>query len=279
MQKISSYLYPNRIELLADLELDPITCPVEWKIVYQRPIKIYKGVDNVIELEIKNSDQKRIDIFGKTVKFLLLDQSNREVETYDATVVDDGSTACIKGVARVTIPEADLLGIDPQHLKFTSYILNNDNTKTLLYGDTKYGAQGFIDLLDTVMPKSREIKKYDTFQQETNYTGRTIEERTVTYYSSAVPLKFYESTPTTSVTVTVTLTDFVGTLGIQATKKEVVGHEAFLNPPYNTTEEFVVDDIIGTTTRIYTIDTTDLTYLRVYYINTAGTVDFFTVAS
>jgi len=171
MQKISSYLYPNRIEVIANVALDPDTCPVEWKIVYQKPIKIYKGVDNVIELEVKNSDQKRIDLFGKNVKFVLMDQTSREIETYDATVVDDGSTLCVKGVARITIPETDLTNLDPQHLKFTSYILNGDNTKTLLYGDTKYGAQSFVDLLDGVIPKTRELRRYDDFQQETNYNG------------------------------------------------------------------------------------------------------------
>lgn len=279
MQKISSYLYPNRIEVIADVALDPSTCPVEWKIVYQKPIKIYKGVDNVLELEVKNADQKRVDIFGKSVKFVLMDQTSKEIETYDATIVDDGSTACVKGVARISIPEADLTDLDPQHLKFTSYILNNDSTKTLLYGDTKYGAQGFVDLLDGVIPSSREVKRYDTFQPETNYNGRTVEDRTVTFYSSAVPVKFYEAVPTTSTTIVVTLTNFVGTLGIQGTKKESLGHEAFLSPAYNSTNTFTQGDISGTATRTYTIDTTDLTYLRVYYIKTTGTVDFFTVAS
>jgi hypothetical protein len=70
----------------------------------------------------------------------------------------------------------------------------------------------------------------------------------------------------------------VGTIKIQATKKEIVGHEAFLNtgiviPP----QEF-------TTARsspviFENIDTTDITYLRVCYIKTAGTVDYFNVAS
>lgn len=279
MQKISSYLYPNRIEVIADVALDPSTCPVEWKIVYQKPIKIYKGVDNVIELEVKNADQKRIDIFGKSVKFVLMDQTSREIETYDATVVDDGSTVCIRGVARITLPEADLADLEPQHLKFTSYVLNNDNTKTLLYGDSKYGAQGFIDLLDGVIPTSRALRRFDTFQPETNYAGHTQAERTETYYSSAVPVKFYEAVPTTSATVTITLTDFVGSLGIQGTKKESIGHEGFLNPAFNSVNVFADGDISGTATRTFTIDTTDLTYLRVYYIETAGTVDFFTVAS
>lgn len=276
MQKISSYLYSNRIEVIANVALDPSTCPVEWKIVYQKPIKIYKGVDNVIELEVKNADQKRIDIFGKAVKFVLMDQTSREIETYDATVVDDGSTDCVKGVARITLPEADLATLDPQHLKFTSYILNGDNTKTLLYGDTKYGAQGFIDLLDGIIPTTREIRRYDTFQQETNYNGRTFEERTVTYYSSAVPVKFYEAIPTTTADIVVYVTGFIGTIKIQATKKEIVGHESFLNTTVQTVEYTTARN---TPVVFSDIDTTDITYLRVCYIKTAGTVDYFTVAS
>ncbi len=276
MQKISSYLYPNRIEVIADVALDPATCPVEWKIVYQKPIKIYKGVDNVLELEVKNADQKRVDIFGKTVKFVIMDQASREIETYNATVVDDGSTACVKGVARITIPEADISTLDPQHLKFTSYILNNDNTKTLLYGDTKYGAQGFIDLLDGIVPTARQIRTFDTFQPETNYNGRTFEERTVTYYSSAVPVKFYEAVPTTQADISVYVTGFVGTIKVQATKKESLGHEAFLDTVVQTQ---VFTSARSTPVVFSDIDTTDITYLRVCYIKTAGTVDYFTVAT
>lgn len=276
MQKISSYLYSNRIEVIADVALDPSVCPVEWKIVYQKPIKIYKGVDNVLELEIKNADQKRVDIFDKSVKFVLMDQTNKEIETYDATVIDDGSTACIKGVARITIPEADLADLDPQNLKFSSYILNLDNTKTLLYGDTKYGAQGFAELLDGVIPSTRPVRTYDTFQPETNYSGRTAEERTVTYYSSAVPVKYYEAVPTTATTISVSVTDFVGSISVQATKKETIGHEVFLADDIQT-QEFTT---ARNTAVVFTdIDTTDYTYLRIKYINTAGTVDYFTVAS
>jgi hypothetical protein len=58
MQKIQSYLYPNRVILLADLA----GFTVENKVVYARTIKIYQGVDNVIELDIQNADQKRIDL-------------------------------------------------------------------------------------------------------------------------------------------------------------------------------------------------------------------------
>jgi len=58
MQKVQSYLYPNRVILLADVA----GFTVENKVVYARNVKIYRGVDNVIEFDIQNADQKRIDL-------------------------------------------------------------------------------------------------------------------------------------------------------------------------------------------------------------------------
>jgi hypothetical protein len=58
MQKIQSYLYPNSIIVTAYLA----GFSTEYKNVYQRNIKIYKGINNVIEFDIKNADQKRIDL-------------------------------------------------------------------------------------------------------------------------------------------------------------------------------------------------------------------------
>ena len=280
MQKISSYLYSNRIQLIADVTALDATYPVEWKIVYQRPVKIYKGVDNVIELDVKNADQKRIDIFGKTIKFVVMDQTDKEINTYTATVLDDGSTTpALKGLAKVTIAEGDLTALDPQYLKYSVYMLNSDTTKTLMYGDASFGGHGTLEVLSGITPKVRPTQTYDDFQQETNYQGLTFAERIITYYSSAIPVKFYEAEPTTSAEITVTLTDFVGTVGVQGTKKATIGHETFKDAPFNITQVFDEGDITGTETVTFTVDTTNLTYLRVTYIKTTGTVDFFTVIS
>ena len=77
MQKISSYLYPNRIQLLANLA----SFNVEYTNVYQRTIKIYKGVDNVLEFDIKNADQKRLDLITtplvSNLKLNLMDEIGR----------------------------------------------------------------------------------------------------------------------------------------------------------------------------------------------------------
>ena len=65
MQKISSYLYPNRVEVLADMA----SFNVEYTNVYQKNVKIYNGIDNTIEFDIKNADQKRIDL--ATIELIL----------------------------------------------------------------------------------------------------------------------------------------------------------------------------------------------------------------
>lgn len=281
MQKISSYLYSNRVQLLADVVALDAAYPVEWKIVYQRPVKIYKGVDNVITLDVKNADQKRINIFGKTIRVVVMDQTEKEINTYTATVLDDGSTVdALTGIATVTIAEADLTALQPQFLKFSVYMVNADTTKTLLYGDSKYGSHGTIELLGGAMPIARPTQTYDDFQQSTNYQGLAVSERIVTYYSSAIPVKFYEAEATTSIDITVNVTDFVGTIKIEATKNPVIGNESFLNPAMTISQTFVSGDIVGTDTVDFTaIDITEYTYLRVGYINTSGTVDSFLVIS
>ena len=50
------YLASNQVSLIADLA-NNIT---EYRPVYQRTIQLYRGIDNTISFEIKNSDQKSI---------------------------------------------------------------------------------------------------------------------------------------------------------------------------------------------------------------------------
>ena len=69
MQKASSYLYPNRIQVHTNVTSTSIQ---EWRIVYQRNIKIYKGLTNIIEFDVKNAEQKRIYISGYTITCVML---------------------------------------------------------------------------------------------------------------------------------------------------------------------------------------------------------------
>jgi len=78
MQKISSYLYPNRINVVADLAL----FSTRWNIVYQNRVKIYQGVDNVLTIDVKNSDQKRIDISEMDLHMIVTDTNGLYTQTH-----------------------------------------------------------------------------------------------------------------------------------------------------------------------------------------------------
>lgn len=169
MQKISTYLYPNKVHIISSNE---DSLPVEWRIVYQRPIKLYKGVHNKLTFDVKNADQKRIDISEKTIRFVLLDLKGQEIYTSN---IDPANS---KGLATVVIPDIELENLTPQFLRFSLYELV-DNEKYLLYGDTQFGADGQAELYDTVLPKTIAPRIIDSFLgiQDSDYT---VERKTFT---------------------------------------------------------------------------------------------------
>lgn len=176
MQKISSYLYPNKISIVADLAL----YPVRWNIVYQNRIKIYKGVDNVLTLDVKNADQKRIDISCMNLKMSVTDVHGLFLSEYD---IDPSATI---GLATVNIPEDDLELLDPQFLNFTIYRVNPDISKTVFYADTQFGAIGQMELIGSAISVAEPDRYIKIFSPITNTDANPY---LTTYYSDAVEIK------------------------------------------------------------------------------------------
>jgi hypothetical protein len=242
---------------------------VEWRIVYQRTIKVYKGIDNVLEIDVKNNDQKRISLDGRTIKMIVMDQANNEINTYTAINLEDDSSHAGRGLARVTVPADDIVNLYPQFLNFAVYMQSDGIPDELLYGDSKYGAKGTIELLNGINTKPSLLKKYDNFRPETNY--QTNQTHVTYYYSDPIAVKFYQAVPTNTVNLSVNVTNFVGTVEIQTSNKDTIGHESF-NSPSIQTQTFVQPR--STPVSFTNIDVADYTYLRIKYTKTAGTVDY-----
>ena len=74
MQLVSKYLLNNNVTLTANLAGE-IT---EYRSVYQRNLNLVRGIDNVIQFNVLNADQKPVSILNTyTPKFQLYDESNR----------------------------------------------------------------------------------------------------------------------------------------------------------------------------------------------------------
>jgi hypothetical protein len=181
--------------------------------VYDRRIKLYKGVSNPLSFTFKNEDQKAQDITAKTYEFNLIDsETKRSVVTRNLTILDDGSTISTKGTASVTVTEGDLLTLDA---KFYNYAIReiaiaDDSTivKIVTFADSFYNAAGTIEILDGAYPDMIDSTEINSFTS----TGGPL-----TYTSSAVDANPGINNNVALHTVAIYQKSFVGTLRIQGT--------------------------------------------------------------
>ena len=71
MQTIIRYLVNQQVPILI---IDETTPTIRNKVVYSTPVKIYKNIDNTVELKFTNQDQKPVSVIGKTIKLYVIDQ-------------------------------------------------------------------------------------------------------------------------------------------------------------------------------------------------------------
>lgn len=216
MQKISSYLYPNRVELLADLA----GFTTEYTNVYQRTVKIYNGIDNTIEFDIKNADQKRIDLSTLSmIELNVMDMTGNSVGTYEVTPANQTT---LKGIASVTILQEDLTDLTEQYLQYSVTAIK-DGKDVLLYADSKFGAIGKMELVGSALPTFRDDRVYNTFTGEIDSIGNVIQ------HSSAIPAKFYEAVPTESLSFDIDTIGYIGTITLEGTTASTVSVESWRN--------------------------------------------------
>ena len=253
MQKISSYLYSNRVQLLADLA----GFTVEYTNVYQRIVKIYKGVDNVIEFDIKNADQKRIELVTDPVftdiMLNVMDAAGNSIGQYEVT-----PSTTLKGIAVATIPSSDLTDLIPQFFNYSVTVTKDTNTIPL-YADSRFGAIGKIELVGSAVVTPKVARVYKDHASEINLMGEVIS------HSSAISTKFYEAVATTQMNIHVEIEDFIGTVYIQGTSNSTISVDSWKHAPK--IMEFTFGAATTTTVHFHPLDIGDLNYFRVSWEN------------
>jgi hypothetical protein len=223
MQKVQSYLYPNRVILIADLA----GFNVENTIVYAKTVKIYKGIDNVIQFDIQNPDQKRLDLVTTplitSIQMNVMDAGGNALPNSPYTVTPIGIT--LPGIASVTIPSTDLTSFQDQYLKYSVTAIDNNSNNIPLYTDSRFSAVGTMEIVESAMPTTKNSIVYDRFSGEINFMGN------VTNHTSAIPCKFYESYPTTQLNFSITTNKFIGTIFVEGTEDSTISVESFRNAP------------------------------------------------
>lgn len=113
MQLNSVYLYSNKIDVFTNTLA---SWPTErYRRVYNRNLKIYRGVDNKIDIQVRNSDEKAANITGSTLVFNLITR-----DTKDLILNKDCNTqSLLNGRVYITITKEELENLESGFYNFT----------------------------------------------------------------------------------------------------------------------------------------------------------------
>jgi hypothetical protein len=214
MQLNSIYLYPNKITAYSnDLAGSWIT--ERYRQVYQRNLKIYRGVDNNIDLQIKTSDQKPQNVTGYDFVFVLVNSETQELILQKDFV----ARALNVGKITLTLTQSELIGIEPGLYQYsiiresrtgdsTDYVVTE---RTVLYMDSQYGTKGTLEIYGDIKGEPTASLVIKEFREDVPevFTDPRI------FYSSIIDANPQLSTGSSVHTFQFYLENYTGTVVIQ----------------------------------------------------------------
>jgi hypothetical protein len=200
MSLISRYLVSNRTTLVANVA----GFVTEYRPVYQRTIPVYKGIDNTLEFQILNPDQKPVPLTNYVAQFVAFDSEHNLVIQHAGEV-----TVSNKGLFKVIITENDTLNLSSQYLSYSVYLTDSSALKTLTYADEQLNAKGTLYLTDDALPGPKATQEITTFIQAS--VG------SLEYYSDAITAEPGLNGNEALHTAVFYTNGYVGTIEIQVT--------------------------------------------------------------
>lgn len=141
MITIKTYLYKNIAEVQI---MDPSIFTTRTRIVYSRPIKVYQGIDNPVQVIVRNQDQKNVNLTGYTVQASIQDPVNQvTIETYAVTFANVAI-----GQGTFTLDRGTINTLENRFYKLTfKTTKTSDSTEQPIYIDDNYGVPLDLEIL------------------------------------------------------------------------------------------------------------------------------------
>jgi len=259
MQNLPVYLCPNKLDITLDLDA---TVRGVNQVMYQRDLKIQKGIKNQVRIQFKNSDQKKVQIYNtQTFVFSLFDAVNRRLLLEKELTVLDNATTSTKGTALLTLTESDTLDLDRSSYQYSVKLQDTDGTYLPAYANTYYGMAGTLHLSNDIYPVLQDSVQVTTFTKTYNDDIQLYEQKSGNIYASP------EYNGNTALhTAAVYLTNYKGTVYIQGTLDNSPGssgnYSTIVSKTYNGTSGIDYFNFNGV-----------FTYIRILHIPAKGPTD------
>jgi hypothetical protein len=230
--------------------------------MYQRDLKIQKGIKNQVRVQFKNSDQKKVTIYNtQTFVFSMFDAVNqRLIIEKELDVLDLGTTAT-RGLALLTLNESDTLDLDRTSYQYSVKLLDSDGSYTPAYSNTYYGMAGTLHLSNDVNPVLKDSTTVTSFNPVWNDETRLYENLSGNLYASPE----YNGNSALH-TVAFYMTAYKGTIYIDAT----LDNSPDYSENYAVIKTLTYDGYTGVT---YTNFNGEFTYIRVRHVPKKGPID------
>jgi hypothetical protein len=226
--------------------------------VYAKTMNLHKGVDNKLQFQFLNQEQKPVDITGKEITCRIINYEGNQVLIKKSLTLE----LPLNGIAYLQINAAELENIDAQKAYYSLEIPVNGFDYPV-FVDPAAGARGDINILNSVLPSfvPSETVTIPTGQPFPNLTANNSLSNTLpnanTYYTSII-----NTNDNPVLTIQATYTEFNGDVTIQGTT-ELQGGDWYSI----TTHEYVnINDTHGYTIYGYH------PYVRMQFISNAGAV-------
>ena len=259
MQNLPVYLCPNKLDITLDLDA---TVRGVNQVMYQRDLKIQKGIKNQVRIQFKNSDQKKVRIYNtQTFVFSLFDAVNRRLLLEKELTVLDNATTSTKGTALLTLTESDTLDLDRSSYQYSVKLQDTDGTYLPAYANTYYGMAGTLHLSNDIYPVLQDSVQVTTFTKTYNDDIQLYEQKSGNIYASP------EYNGNTALhTAAVYLTNYKGTVYIQGTLDN--------SPDSNSNYSTIVSKTYNGTSGIDYFNFNGVfTYIRILHIPAKGPTD------
>lgn len=182
--------------------------PRRYMPVYSKPLTLHKGVDNQIQFQFLNQEQKPVDITGKEITCRIISYDGSKILLSKALTLQ----LPVTGIAALILNAADIEDIDAQKAHY-SLEIPVGSFDYPVFVDQNAGARGDMNLVNSVLPSfipSQNIT-IPTGQPFPNLNPSANANSTAnTYYTSVIST---EDNPI--ITVQASLSDYYGNVVVQ----------------------------------------------------------------
>lgn len=215
--------------------------------VYSKNLTLHKGVDNKLQFQFLNQEQKPVNITDRVITLRLLSFDGK------TTLLTKSLSGVLPltGIAELRVAPAEIEHIEVQRCYYTMEIPDG-GFDLPIFVDHSSGARGTIDIVNSIRPSFTKAKEITIPTHTAMIPGG------ITYFSDIL------STDDNPILTIQTLTnDYTGTIQVQ-------GSTTGTTEWYNIDDPYVYDH--STETNGYTFQGYH-PYIRLMFVSSNGTVD------